>query len=251
MTERKHLREPPIVEVVCGFSFDAMAVLDPVAIGLYWHRRRQDFPAKQLHPAVGQAPGIVLGLGPLRTWLVSENGEHVVQVQQDRFYFNWRGRGARYPHFNTYEERGVLDRCLDEFVQFSAFCQEELGKRPAPTGLELAKIDMLEQGRHWSDFTDLGRVVPALSGLRSVLQSPQPVLQMQMFEARGDREIHVQINNAVVTSTFVRGVQIETRIVASSSGEPRSTFSELNEMANATFRALIPETEWHRFGGVR
>ncbi len=252
LTSPRHLREPPIVEVVCGFVFEPVAGLDAVATGLYWHGRRPEYPTKQLQPAVG-GPAIGFGVAPMRTWLISKGGDHVLQVQQDRFYFNWKRVGdGEYPHFNTYGDRkGVLDRCLEEFEGFASFCESELGRRPLTRSLELAKVDRLDHGKHWSDLADLGIALPAVAAVRGVTASAQPVIQVTMFEERGDREVHVSVSNAIMTETFTRAVQIETRVVARSFRDQRETFGSLNALANELFFKLVPESEAARFGGFK
>lgn len=236
LSSPRHLRQPPIVEVVCGFVFEPVAGLDAVATGLYWHRCRPEYPTKQIQPAVG-GPAIGFGVAPMRTWLISKDGDHVLQVQQDRFYFNWKRVGnGEYPHFNTYGDRkGVLDRSLEEFDGFARFCESELGRRPVTRSLELAKVDRLDHGKHWRDLADLGVALPAVASVGAVASSAQPVIQVSMFEERGDREVHVSVSNAIVTEAFTRAVQMETRVVARSFRDQRETFASLNVLANDLF----------------
>jgi uncharacterized protein (TIGR04255 family) len=247
-----HLADPPLSEVVCGFVFEPIPGLDPVAIGSYWAERRAEYPTKQLQPPVvdRSTPPVIEGFGPIRTWLISAADEYVVQIQAERFYVNWRKRQERYPHFNTYgKEEGVLDRCLREWDLFARFCEGSLGRRPTPNRLELAKIDVLLQAKHWKDFEDLTRAVPMLAGTRHLLTSNEPIVQLRLFEKRDDLEVNVSLNNAILTSTFARGVQIETRIASPSSDSPRTTFQTLNTMANDLFFRIVPASELHRFGG--
>lgn len=251
VAERKHLKDPPIVEVVCGFVFEPVPGLDPVAVGLFWDSLRAEYPTKQLHPAVGMPPGLAIGLGPIRTWLVNGDGEQLLQIQQDRFYFNWRKGSAGYPHFHSYERPGVLRRCLSEFERFAAFCETSLGRRPRPTGIELSKIDHLLQGKHWRDFADLAQVVPALAAMGPLFASEYPVVQVQSFDVRDGREVHISMNNAVITPGFVRAMQIETRVVSPVGAGAEPTFEALNEIANAMFNQLVPESQWGRFGGIQ
>ena len=142
------LKDPPILEVVCGFFFPALAGLDPILVGKYWaeQKEKHGFPNRQLHGPVVERPGFLVaeGVGPLRSWLVSASEEYVLQIQPDRFYFNWRKREAQYPHFNDYgETKGVLSQSLAEFDQLGAFARDVLGEAPKPVQLQLAKTDLL------------------------------------------------------------------------------------------------------------
>lgn len=68
------------------------------------------FPVQQLQPALPRMmepglPSFSISVGaPLpRFWFVSEDGFRLVQVQEDRVAFNWRGLGrkAQYPRYGT------------------------------------------------------------------------------------------------------------------------------------------------------
>jgi uncharacterized protein (TIGR04255 family) len=67
------------------------------------------FPVQQLQPALPRMmePGlrsisVTVGAPLPRLWFVSEDGLRLVQVQEDRIAFNWRGLGrdAPYPRYN-------------------------------------------------------------------------------------------------------------------------------------------------------
>lgn len=76
-------------------KFANLAGLDPVLIGAYWQERREEFPGRQLHEALQDPNEIVWSASPLvRVWLLSREGEFVLQMQHDRFYLNWRRGGA-------------------------------------------------------------------------------------------------------------------------------------------------------------
>jgi uncharacterized protein (TIGR04255 family) len=95
---------PPVVEVACGVLFATAKPLRGAQLGLYWQRIRETFPrieeAPPLAPVIeaqGSGPSAVeLGylFGPLpplrRTWFISQDGRNLVQVQEDRFVFNWK-----------------------------------------------------------------------------------------------------------------------------------------------------------------
>ncbi|MEZ4442922.1 MAG: hypothetical protein R3B72_27755 [Polyangiaceae bacterium] len=74
---------------MCGVHFDALE-LDGMVLGVYWDRRRDEFPTRHLQPAFSEGPGFVLGSPPLRAVLVGSDKVHVLQLQHDRFFMNWR-----------------------------------------------------------------------------------------------------------------------------------------------------------------
>lgn len=94
---------PPVVEVVCGVLFNDLPALRVPHIGLFWSGVRADFPNTEERPPLTpliELPELVpeqpvqielLNLLPLpRVWLVAEDGRRLLQIQRDRFLFNWK-----------------------------------------------------------------------------------------------------------------------------------------------------------------
>lgn len=248
-------RAPPIVEVVCGFFFSPMAGLDPMAVGKYWgEKKTRGYPTKQLHPPVTDRPGVSFsdGVGPLRCWLLSETEEYVVQIQPDRFYFNWRKRQAEYPHFNDHgPKQGVLTRSLDAFEDFRTFCQAELGLAPSAARVDLAKIDLLAQPEHWSDFNDLAKLLTVVKPLARITKSAEPILHLKLAEVRESHEVHFQMTSALLAAGLAPAIQIETRATTDAGDGPlRDKFVAMNAVVNDVFFDMIEPAEWARFGGV-
>ncbi len=253
----KRLADPPIVEVVCGFFFQPVRGLDPLVVGKYWAERkeRRGFPKKQLHPPVTEQPGLFLGdgVGPLRTWLVSEGDEYVLQIQPDRFYFNWRNREGKYPHFNDYDDqKGVLSRGLTEYAEFAEFVKGVLHQEPGPTALELTKIDLLRPPKYWADYADLAKVVPMLGTLPKI--TDDPAVNLSLVGERNGFNVHFRLATSVLASDLSLGFQMETRVTATQVGstmaERRNVFQAMNTVANEIFFETISPDQLGRFGGL-
>jgi uncharacterized protein (TIGR04255 family) len=248
------LRAPPIVEVVCGFSFPAIQGLDPVMIGQFWAAKRGAFPKRELHPPILDRQGFAFleGVGPIRVWLVSENDEYLMQIQPDRFYFNWRKGSGEYPRFKDYDGKpGVLSQGLATFRDFTAFCAKELGHPPVVSRLELAKISLLLQPQHWADPRDLARVLPVIAPLVALTEADDPTIQMRLSEVRGDLEINLSLANAAFGPSFQPALRLESRASKAQRGEDvEGELVALNEVANKMFFGLVPHDELHRFGGT-
>jgi len=124
---------PPIIEVVCGVQFDGLLKLRVPQIGLFWAKLRKEFPEVEERPPLGTFPEMVgeasielSNLPPLpRVWLMEKTGRHLVQIQRDRFLFNWKRVDAedKYPSYKHVIKE--FERHLKGFRQFLA--HEELG----------------------------------------------------------------------------------------------------------------------------
>ncbi len=120
---------PPVFEVACGIHFSSERPLLTANIGAYWERVRSAFPraedAPPLQGVVEQPGGGAVSvfefsnLPPLRrAWLFSADGRNLIQLQQDRFIFNWKREsdGDSYPSYAVVIEQ--FETRLAEFIEF-------------------------------------------------------------------------------------------------------------------------------------
>jgi uncharacterized protein (TIGR04255 family) len=90
-----------------------------------------------------------------RIWFIHEQQNHIIQIQRDRFTFNWRKTepDQKYPGFTAIFER---------FAKFYSRFQEivrsmEVGE-VVPLQYELTYIDQLLRGDGWNTLNDVGEV---------------------------------------------------------------------------------------------
>lgn len=153
---RVAFERPPVVEVACGVLFRTTRPLHAAHVGVYWQNIRGDFPRIEevppLLPTVeppGQLPGrvVITGFGLLpplrRTWLSSEDGRSLIQVQEDRFLFNWK-RAVGEDAYPSYEH--VIERFNRYLAGFLAFLDAEQIGLPAYRQFELAYVNQIPVG---------------------------------------------------------------------------------------------------------
>ncbi len=125
-------KQPPVTEVALGVQFSE-SVVDLEVLAAYSAQLSRDFPKRQqLEPlaparevfgAEPSAPTFTIELVPAyvmpRTWFLSEDERHLVQLQGDRLIVNWRKRDPSdtYPRYArlrpNFEERlSELRGCL-------------------------------------------------------------------------------------------------------------------------------------------
>ncbi len=114
---------PPVHEVAIACHFEPLTDLRQAHIGYFWSKIKDDFPDVEDHeprpPYVErledgiQIPAFELELMrapmPHRAWFVSPDKSALLQLQRDRFVYNWRSRSDEYPHFEL-----LLDAFLEE-----------------------------------------------------------------------------------------------------------------------------------------
>jgi hypothetical protein len=243
------LDRPPIVEVVCGFVFEPLP-LDGLMLGVYWDQRKADYPSHSLQPAVLDGAVIVLGATMGRAMLESADGAHLLQVQPDRIYVNWRARGGEYPRFSPQPEgAGLLQRALAEYGRFAAFCEARAGARPTLRRVEVLKIDILRRGEVWTDVDDLAELVPITGTFSGPRPTQRRELGLRFVEHHEGEDVIVAIASVLGgTEGEMTALRIETRVVRllpeGSSAE--AALRAANATANEVFFRLIQRVE--RFG---
>jgi hypothetical protein len=193
---------------------------------------------------------IVNFLPRLRALLMSADRATLLQLQHDRFYFNWRRANteAPYPRFSDHDGRqGVGSTAIGEFERFAEFCRRDIGVQPNIRSVELAKVDLLVEGRHWSSFADLTQVLPWLKSYGSFSKVENPNFALRFEEQRATGLLTVALGTATATGVpqGKRAVKIESRLTSSvtSIGELPQAFALINGELNEVFEDLIPESQ--------
>jgi uncharacterized protein (TIGR04255 family) len=252
MSKREHeefpeLAQPPIVEVVCGIVFDAVPELDALMLGVYWDERKQEFPRRQLQPALTDEPRFALGTLPMRAFLASGDDQFVLQLQYDRFFMNWRASGEAYPRFSErHGSRGLLVRMQDEWVKFQDFVQRRCARELIPRRIELSKIDLLQKGRHWKDVEELSRVLPVTGVFQGIQRAETRDVNLQFVEKAADGIAIVNVAT-VGDSEGGEAVRVDARFVTDPVPSIAAAFERGDEVLNQAFFKLIPEAK-QRFG---
>jgi uncharacterized protein (TIGR04255 family) len=128
-TDLPEYDEPPIDEIAVGLQFQPVQSTVGELTAAYREAVRGSFPRVEyqakLPPSLPVFGGAVIGpftSGPIvatpfpkpdpfgRVWLLADDGQYLVQLQDDRFIFNWRRSQDPYPRI-----KGILQRFWDNF----------------------------------------------------------------------------------------------------------------------------------------
>jgi uncharacterized protein (TIGR04255 family) len=122
------------VEVVCGVLFNDLNTLRVPHIGLFWSQLREAFPATEERPlldavieSVVAGPASVqlelLNSPPLpRVWFIASDGESLIQIQRDRFLYNWKRTSFDDP-YPSYDF--IIANFEDWLGRFRSFLEDE------------------------------------------------------------------------------------------------------------------------------
>jgi uncharacterized protein (TIGR04255 family) len=169
MAELPQYAKPPIAEVAVGVQFPPITSLHAPHVGLYWTTIRSEFPTIEEHPTIGrfheplgdvpqrQEPPIQILQRPdlPRTWFLDADGSALVQLQRDRFVYNWRRTqtGPAYPRYPA-----IMQRFLEQWQNFGQFLGAEGLPLPEVDQCELTYVNYIPEGECWTALGELSSI---------------------------------------------------------------------------------------------
>jgi uncharacterized protein (TIGR04255 family) len=186
---------PPIVEKLMGVQFQRLEDWSVPHFGLFWQEIRSDFPDFSDRPPLLSEGGNYNFEDPLiRCWFFHKSENKLIQLQQDRFLYNWQKPTdyKEYPHYKTI--RPDFENAWRKFIKFLS--ANQVGT-PTIEQCEITYVDHFERGREWQSLADLPDVISCWSGLSgSTLHSEPDLVTLQMSysmpKINGKLIIHLQ-----------------------------------------------------------
>ncbi len=178
-----NFQNPPVAEVALGVYFIAPLGVRAAQMGHLWDRWRDRYPktddqpplppvVPETFPSPPMAMSIQLtgGFPGLRVRYLSESGDRVVQVQQDRLVLNWRRTpgSEEYPRYRRL--RPELETALKEF---EIFLHDEGLVLPPVSQAEVTYVNPIPMAA-LGEQRDLGRLIAPWSGENSDAFLPMP-----------------------------------------------------------------------------
>ncbi len=185
-----HFEDPPLNEVVFSVQFDADVIDEVDALSKFRPEIRERFPHLEKQPPfppakeefdvpspqVGPHFEFLSGPSSHRYWFVSEDGTKLVQVQGDRFLFNWRQVTGEeiYPRFHV---------LCPEFVELFEIFLSVLATPPVVAWCELSYINPIpvEAGEE-NTHGELARIINYL--VRSPTREALPPVEDTQIQQR-------------------------------------------------------------------
>jgi uncharacterized protein (TIGR04255 family) len=247
---------PPIDEIICGIVFDSIKGLQAGHLGMLWQKFKPDFPVIQdqnLLSPISEEDLENRDAPPLpRVWLVHKDENELIQMQFNRFMYNWRKRQPddRYPGYSTFMAN--FEKYLYHFQDF--LNEEKLGN-VAPRHYELTYIDDILEKEGWETITDLGEVFPGLISLKGHKALPPDIREFSwqmLFGLPNDSgRLQLSIRNArLISGDKSHLLRVEFRAVSSEPCQPiRDWFNLAHDVIYDLFLNLINEEIQTQFWG--
>ena len=177
--------DPPVVETVLGVQFAPLSFAIP-HFGLYWSHIQSEFPRYRVLPPLGHireqfggsAAGTIRKMRfeviqepDIRCWFLDILGNQIIQVQRDRFIYNWQKISGSevYPRYEN-----VRSRFETEWSRFRDFLKQGGFGKPEVNQCEVTYVNHLEYEKGWKNFGELNKVISCWSGKHSGTFLPEP-----------------------------------------------------------------------------
>lgn len=152
-------KDPPLKEVAISFQFEPIEGFHIGYFGLAWNVFKSRYPkfetAEEL-PHEIEKFGIIsrkqngfeflVGAPPTRAMFISEDNQHLIQLQKDRFIFNWRklfDESLSYPRYPA-----VKKMVLDELEIFTGFLTANNLEAPNFNQVEVTYVNHIDADNH-------------------------------------------------------------------------------------------------------
>lgn len=208
--------QPPVIEVACGVAFTLPKPLKTAHIGKYWARVSSEFP--RCEDAIPLST-VVEGEGPVestelnlqieqatlppirRAWLINAEGTNLLQLQEDRFLFNWKrtDKSSAYPSY-----RQVVADFRRQWYRYKEFLASEGLGVPATAQLELTYFN------YRPGAFDFLRDLQRSEGQERFLNAPEAVTWKVAYNLPdGNGRLHIAAMNARNAVTGEKGVRLD------------------------------------------
>ncbi len=263
---RPEYERPPLVEQAISVAFQPLNAFNLVHFGLFWSEIAKEFPGVSTEPPLGNPTETfgevraqklsfdLLQAPPMpRAMFRSGTGE-LVQLQVDRFGFNWAKEGGRdYPHSEV-----VMSRFKELFGRFSQFIERHGLGLIEFTQCELTNLNLIpvvDFGEGFHDMTKAFVVDPLDLGV-PFLQPETYIRQRQHRIIAEDGapigRLHTVISPVVSHEDKSKAFRLE--LTARSTPEIRSLeealwfFGVARNAINGAFQAITTPEMHARWG---
>ena len=177
-----HYGNPPLNEVVLGVTFEPLSDLKAPHTGLFWSLIQDKFPRCEHAPIIGDFAAIaepLTGLPLPRLWFINQVDDLLVQLQKNKFLFNWRKKSDAYPRYDN-----VSKQFFDLLSRFRSFVSDHDLGVIKPHEFEVSYINLIPQGEGWVQLEDISNLIPGLCCVQKTrfLSRMTGVLQQAIFD---------------------------------------------------------------------
>lgn len=197
--------KPPVVETVLSIQFAPLPRFTSSHVGLFWSQCLDEHwrSVKEVNYLPFQTekfgkehfwatPGLQIGPAPgrTRTQIINKDEDRMIQVQDTRFVYNWRKKGAEYPSYDKLLPE--FDELFQKYQQYVS--QSSLGTLD-PNLWEVTYVNHIFKGDLWETSQDWNSIFPAFTEPFYELENQDLETQQASWQAMlGDKKGRLRVN---------------------------------------------------------
>ncbi len=168
-------KKPPVVEVALSVQFEQLTEMRTHHVGLLWAEYRKRFPNIEEHPLLepvfetflntsSPRPRLTVRITESpefpRCWFLNPEKTRLIQVQNDRFIYNWRKveGDEEYPRYED-----VRDNFLKELHIFTNFIGREKLGEVKPNHCDVTYVNSIPTEEGIFDHARIGKVIKTIA----------------------------------------------------------------------------------------
>lgn len=233
----RSFKDAPVIETVLSIQFKPIPGFTIPHFGLYWKGIREEFKHCEIKSPIvhmiedfqrgpAQRSSVIdLELSPeraIRYWFMDHTRNTFIQIQQDRFIFNWQRieRENVYPRYKTTREK-----FLEEWKRFCGFLTSENLPTPEVDQCEVTYVNHLEYTAGWDSYGELNKIVSYWSGKASgdFLPPPEKVnINIRYAIPNNQGRLYVSLQPVIRTRDAIEVLQLNL----TARGAPASSKTE-------------------------
>lgn len=195
---RPDFTDPPVVEVLLSVQFEPLSELGVPQLGALWNQYKDEFPktedkpplaaiVERFEPPKHQPINVefISEPPPPRCWFMNTGGTGLIQVQRDRFIFNWRESSGQEPYPRYENVRNDFKRHFDTFEKY--MMENNIGGI-IPNQCEVTYVNHIFPSEEWKRWGQAENIFSLWSGRHSdqFLGEPEDVRFQVRYWMNGD-----------------------------------------------------------------
>jgi uncharacterized protein (TIGR04255 family) len=170
MPKEIEFSNPPLNEVICGIQYKTTTPYNFTLEYDFYNRVKEALPkVEKIMPIINSQQEFEASIGVPRYFLKSNEEEKLIQLQAEKFFFNWRkldSHAIPYPRFST-----VYSEFNDYWRTFSTDVLQD--KNIAISNLELTYINSIDIQSSSETITPLAKVFSFFHNTANILDSDE------------------------------------------------------------------------------
>lgn len=238
---------PPLEEVVVDMQFTDLEGLDSIHISEIYEAlgKEQSFPERSVQPPLHKptsSPGVFISNVPEmpRYWFTSKDKKSLVQIQPDRFIYNWRKKRKKKPYTRFEEVFKEFDKYHSAFI---SGLKKSYKRLPEYEALRLTYINFVPISDFGTQIADISKLFKGFDFNSNWPNKPKNIRHVFFYdveELKSEMRIIIDsvLRNDDATPAIRFEIQIGGSVIDGDKPPFKKWYMEARKKINCTFKEM-------------